>query len=64
MKKDKTKYVSSGGLCGGTYFFAVVGSAIYFTQNAASFGDGFFGLIKALFWPAVLVYEALKTLGA
>ena len=62
MGKDKNSMSGSGGLAGGTYFFAMVGSAIYFIQSATSFGDGLLGVIKAIFWPATLLYKAMEHL--
>ena len=47
------------GLCGGAYFFAVIGASIYFIQNAVTFWGGVVGVIKALFWPAILIYKLL-----
>ncbi|HVH65259.1 MAG TPA: hypothetical protein VM674_04420 [Candidatus Acidoferrum sp.] len=53
---------TSGGVWGGTYFLAIIGAAIYFIQQAHSFGDGLLGVLKAIVWPAVLIYELLKFL--
>jgi phage gp29-like protein len=49
--------------CGnGIYFFGMVGAAIYYIQTATSFWGGVLGLLKALVWPAFVVYESLKFL--
>ena len=48
---------------GGAYFLGFVGALIYFMQTASTFGEGVIGFIKALFWPAFLVYHLLKFLG-
>jgi hypothetical protein len=37
----------------------MLGAAVYYLQNATGFGDGLLGLLKALFWPAFLVYHLL-----
>lgn len=42
---------------GGAYFLGFVGALIYYLQQAATFGEGAIGLIKALFWPAFLIYH-------
>jgi hypothetical protein len=55
---------ASGGISGGTYFLALIGAAVYFIQQAHSFGDGLVGVLKAIVWPAVLLYEVLKFLHA
>ena len=39
------------------YGFGVIGAAVYFIQNADSFGAGVMGILKALVWPAILVYK-------
>lgn len=52
----------SGG-SGAVYGLGFVGAAIYFISKAATFGAGVLGFLKALIWPAILVYELLKFLG-
>ena len=42
------------------YGLGIIGAAIYFISNATSFWIGFIGLLKAIVWPAFLVYEAFK----
>jgi hypothetical protein len=42
----------------------MVGAAVYFVQQAHSFGDGVLGVLKAIVWPGVLLYELLKFLHA
>ena len=60
MTKRKQPDASSGAL----YGMGVIGAAVYYVTNACGFWMGAFGLLKALFWPAFLVYEALTYLGA
>jgi hypothetical protein len=48
----------------GTYGLGLIGALVYFIQSATSFWDGALGILQAIFWPAFLVYEALKNLGA
>ena len=36
-----------------------IGAAIYYLQNATTFWLGLVGIVKALFWPAFLVYKLL-----
>ena len=64
-KHDKNNMAKHGGAAGGgmVYILGVVGAAVYYIQQAASFGDGFIGVLKALVWPAFLVYYALQFLG-
>ena len=46
----------------GTYGFAFIGALLYYLQHAASFGEGVLGFLKALVWPALLVYKLLEYL--
>ena len=50
--------------CGGIYGLGFIGAAVYYISIAATFGMGVLGVLKALVWPAMLVYSALKFLGA
>lgn len=45
------------------YGLGLIGAAIYYISQATSFWMGVLGFLKALVWPAFLVYEALKQLG-
>jgi len=76
MPKKKTKKKSKTEECccsskdfknmcngGCLYFMGFVGAAVYYIQTATSFWMGVWGVIKALLWPAFLVYDALKYLG-
>jgi len=49
---------------GGGYFLGFIGAAIYYISTATGFWNGVLGLLKALVWPAFLVFEALKFLAA
>ena len=52
------------GSCGDAVFgFGLIGSAVWFWQQADGFGEHVVGLLKALVWPAFLVYEAFQALG-
>lgn len=51
-----------GNGASGLYFMGFIGAAIYFIGQAATFGAGVLGFLKALVWPAILVYEVLKFL--
>lgn len=46
------------------YGLGLIGAVIYFVSNATTFWMGVLGVLKALVWPAFLVYEALKMLHA
>lgn len=53
-----------GAGIGAVYGLGVIGSAVYYVQASDSFWQGVLGLLKAFVWPAFLVYESLKSLGA
>ena len=41
------------------YGFGFIGAVIYYIQNATTFWGGVLGILKALVWPAMLVYKLL-----
>jgi len=47
---------------GAIYGMGVIGALFYYIHQATSFMTGVLGVIKAIFWPAVLVYKALDLL--
>jgi len=51
------------GSSGFFYFMGFIGSAVYYISTATSFWMGFLGFLKAIVWPAFLVYSLLKSLG-
>lgn len=53
---------SSSGIFGGFYFMSFIAAAVYFIQNASGAGEGFIGFLKALVWPAFLVYNLMQFL--
>ena len=59
---EKIKVVKEGG--GPVYGLGFIGALVYFIQQADGFWMGVLGVLKAIVWPAFLVYEALKSLGA
>ena len=63
-KKIKDCKINSCNSCGGAFYgLGFIGAAIYFVANATSFWTGVLGVLKAIVWPAFLVYELLKFLG-
>ncbi len=48
--------------CGAIYGMAFLGAAVYYIANAVNFWAGVVGFIKALFWPAVLMYKVFELL--
>ncbi|MBN1896495.1 MAG: hypothetical protein JW789_02085 [Candidatus Aenigmarchaeota archaeon] len=59
------KQTSSGGGCGvGIYMLGFLGALFYYLNTAPSFWVGLVGILKALVWPAFLVYEIFMFFGA
>lgn len=63
MSDTKSHSRHHGAQGGGeaVYGLGLIGAAIYFLQAATTFWEGALGLLKALVWPAYVVYELLKT---
>jgi len=56
------KVVRDSGILSGIYGMAFIGATVYYIQHAATFWEGVLGFIKALVWPAVLMYKLLEFL--
>lgn len=61
---DKVKTVKYKGNGMPVYGLGFIGALVYYIQAADGFWMGVFGILKAIVWPAFLIYEALKALGA
>lgn len=53
---------SNGAVGGGVYGLAFIGALVYFLQHADTFWMGLLGILKAIVWPALLVYHLLGDL--
>jgi hypothetical protein len=68
MEKDLSEYkkkkrtASANSASGGIYGLAFIGALIYFIQQATTFWMGVLGFLKALVWPAVLIYKVMEFL--
>lgn len=56
------KQVQNGAQSGAVYGLGFIGAAVYFISHATGFWMGVVGFLKAIVWPAFLVYEAFKNL--
>jgi len=56
----KGKNYNAGG--GAIYGLGLIGALVYFLQQATTFSDGLLGILKALVWPAILIYRVLGLL--
>jgi hypothetical protein len=52
-----------GGCGGALYGLGFVGAAVFYIQHADTFWIGVVGVLKAIVWPAFLIYKALGILG-
>lgn len=59
--KEKMKQNAPNGA---VYGLGMIGAAVYYISAATGFWMGVLGFLKALVWPAFLVYETLKALHA
>jgi hypothetical protein len=59
MDKNERRHNHSGNA---VYGLGFIGASFFFIGKATSFGSGAVGLLKAIVWPAYLVYTALKFL--
>lgn len=50
------------GPASAVYGLGFIGALIYYIAHASNFWMGVLGILKALVWPALLVYELLKFL--
>ena len=70
MEKDKNlsecstkkRSTSANTASGGIYGLAFIGALIYFIQQATTFWMGVLGFLKALVWPAILIYKVMEFL--
>ncbi|TFH37563.1 MAG: hypothetical protein E4G95_04695 [Bacteroidia bacterium] len=49
---------------GAVYGLGFIGAAVYFISTATTFWMGVLGFLKAIVWPAFLVFQAFKNLAA
>ncbi len=55
---------SANASAGGAYGLGFIGAAVYFIAHATSFWMGLLGFLKALVWPAFLVYKLFELVKA
>lgn len=49
--------MKNGATGGGVYGLGFIGALVYFVQQSSSFWSGVLGVLKAIVWPAFLVYK-------
>lgn len=65
-KKKAMKCCANMDKCkdGMIYCLGFIGAAVYYISQATGFWVGVLGVLKALVWPAFLIFELLKFIGA
>lgn len=63
-RKQVHQHMADQGSGGIVYFLGFIGAAFYYISHATSFWIGVVGFLKAIVWPAFLVFELLKFLSA
>ena len=56
----RRKVIYRSGASGAVYGMGLIGAWVYYISHATTVWIGLLGILKGLFWPAMLVYEALK----
>ena len=51
----KKEYKTAGGI----YGLGFLGAAVYYIQQATGFWEGVVGVLRAIVWPAFVVYKLL-----
>jgi len=64
MSKRENCYRNNMSPCSNAvYGLGLLGAAVYYWQTSPMLTDKLVGLIKAIFWPAFLVYKAMQGWG-
>jgi hypothetical protein len=58
-----TKVIQQSGPAGAVYGLGFIGALIYNITTASNIGAGIIGFLKAIVWPAFLVYHLMQHLG-
>jgi hypothetical protein len=64
MEEKEVKCNNMQGCGGAIYGLGFIGSAYYYISTAIGLWSGVLGFLKAVVWPAFLVFELLKFVGA
>ncbi len=58
----RQKVIYRHGASAPVYGLGLIGALVYYISHATTLWLGVLGFFKAIFWPAMLVYELLKYL--
>ena len=62
-EQKQQKVIYRGGASEAVYGLGLIGAWVYYLTHATTFWLGVLGILKGIFWPAMLVYELMKYLG-
>jgi hypothetical protein len=62
--RDRRWHHQRSGGGNAVYGLGLIGALVYYIRVADGFWDGVLGILKALVWPAFVIYDLLKFLGA
>jgi hypothetical protein len=57
-----SRVINNHGGGNAVYGLGLIGAAIFFIQHSATFWAGVLGLLKAIVWPAIILYKLLEFL--
>ncbi|MEW6404685.1 MAG: hypothetical protein AB1649_23045 [Chloroflexota bacterium] len=63
QENRKPKVIYRGGASQAVYGLGLLGAWFYYLTHAATIWMGLLGILKGIFWPAIVVYELMKFLG-
>lgn len=61
--EQKPKVITQHSTSEAVYGLGLIGAMVFYIGHATTFWLGVLGFLKAIVWPALLVYEALKFFG-
>jgi len=59
---SKTKSLNCHTSSGAVYGLGMIGAVVYYLQHATTVGEGLIGILKAIVWPAFLIYRVFTNL--
>jgi len=59
-QQSKIKVNKGNASTGAVYGLGFIGAAVYYLHNATTFMMGLVGILKALVWPAFVVYKLFE----
>lgn len=61
-EKKYARHHGGSGVAGAVYFMGFIGAAVYYIMQANTFWVGVLGFLKAIVWPALLIFKLLDFL--